>query len=329
MKIDKLWILFVGLVFVVAGYPCWAEDNYPNKPIELIIAYPAGGVVDLVSRVLGDKIREYLGQPILAINKPGGQGSVAAGDVINAKPDGYTLLATTAGWTTSILFTPSLPYNHTQLRAIGSPGFLTQLLCVSKDLPIKNLAELVDYARKNPGTFSIAVIGKGRAYYVFEFLKLKNQLTDAQLQVIPHQGDMPALMALLGKHVQAGITDHGTGGPHLRSGEIRVIAVLSKRRDPILPDVSTGGEQGLPEMDNAPPKSLYFAPSKTPDPIVKKLESAMEKALQDKEVREKLTRIAFTIDSMNSKDTDEWVNRDYKIWSDLVSSMKKEGLTGK
>lgn len=188
----KMYAIFIGLALIITGSQCWGGEVFPSKPIELIIAYPPGGPTDLAARIVAEKMREYLGHPVITLNNGGGQGSAAATQVANAKPDGYTLLATTAGMTTYTLYTPSLPYRHTQLRAFGSPASFTQVVSVHKDLPIRNLAELVDYAKKNPGTLSCAVIGKGRNYFAMEFLKIKNQLTDQHLQVIPYQGDRPA-----------------------------------------------------------------------------------------------------------------------------------------
>jgi tripartite-type tricarboxylate transporter receptor subunit TctC len=202
------------------------------------------------------------------------------------------------------------------------------VVSVDKDTPIRNLAELVDYAKKNSGILSCAVIGKGRNYFAMAFLKIKNQLTDQHIQVIPYQGDRPALMALLGKHVQVSVNDFSSVRSLIKAGEIRALAVLSPNRDPFSPEVPTSAEQGFPEMDTSS-RYLYFAPVKTPDPIVKKLESAVEKALQDKEVKERLKKIEIVADFMNSKNTQEWVDNDYKRWSNIIRVVSKGNLSSK
>ena len=134
-------LVVMGVVFFMTVSLCWASNDYPSKPIEINVAYPAGGTVDLCTRILAEKMQEYLGQPMVVICRPGGAGALAASEIVNAKPDGYLLLAITIGVTTRTLFNPSYPYRHTQLKPIGILGPITQGIWVDPDLPIKNLKD--------------------------------------------------------------------------------------------------------------------------------------------------------------------------------------------
>src|SRR4030043_1434523 len=144
MNLKKIWIILVGFgfIFMIAPSLCWTKD-YPNKPIEFVNPYAPGGSVDLSGRIIGEKMAEFLGQPIVIVSKAGGAGAVGTNYVANSKPDGYTILGITAGFVTRPLFDPRIPYRYTQFRSIGIPAKHENVLCVSKNLPIKNIADLI------------------------------------------------------------------------------------------------------------------------------------------------------------------------------------------
>jgi len=319
MNLKKIWIILVGFgfIFMIAPSLCWTKD-YPNKPIEFVNPYAPGGSVDLSGRIIGEKMAEFLGQPIVIVSKAGGAGAVGTNYVANSKPDGYTILGITAGFVTRPLFDPRIPYRYTQFRSIGIPAKHENVLCVSKNLPIKNIADLITYAKGNPGTLSYSISGKGGVTYLaMEYLKYKNNLTDVHLQCVPHQGDSPALLAILGNHVQVSATNIVLALQYIKSNSIRPIAILSKKRDPILQEVPTSVEQGFQDVV-ASSYYVWLTPVGTPDEIIKKLESAMEKALQDKGVQEKLLKIEITAGFMNSKETQTFLDNENKMWERII-----------
>jgi len=322
LDMKRTSFIFIMVVFIMVGSLSWAAEDYPKKPIEIIVPYPAGGTTDLSARIIGEKFKEYLGVPIVVINKPGGGGAVGAVHVIESKPDGYTILAHTFGVVLRPLFELSVPYRYTQLRPIGTLGPFEHIVCINKDLPIRNLPELVAYAKEHPGNLSYSVSGKGASSYIsIELLKIRAKLTDTHLQAISYPGDPAALMALRGKQVQMSVTTTSMALPHIKSKEIKAIAILSKERDPILPEVSTSIEQGFPEVI-ATSYYLYFAPQNTPNHIVEKLEKALERSLQDKGVQEKIKKIEMTIGFKNSRDTQVLMDTEYNKWSQLVKDGK-------
>lgn len=325
MNLNKIWIILVGFGFIFTPSLTWAKE-YPTKPIEVVNPYAPGGTNDLSIRIIGEKMAEFLGQPIVVVSKAGGAGAVGTNYVANSKPDGYTILGITAGFVTRPLYDPRVPYRYTQLKPIGIPAMHENVLCVSKALPIRNMAEFIAYAKGNPGTLSYSISGKGGVTYLaMEYLKYKNNLTDTHLQCIPHQGDAPALLAILGNHVQVSATTTAMALQHIKSNSIRPIAILSKKRDPILPDVPTSVEQGFQDIV-ASSYYVWLAPVETPNQIIKFLEIAMEKALQNKDVQEKLLKIEIPVEFMNAKETQIFLDNENKRWERII---KEANLTAK
>jgi tripartite-type tricarboxylate transporter receptor subunit TctC len=318
----RTWIIYIIVAFIMLSSTCWAAEDYPKKPIEIIVPYPAGGTTDLSARIIGEKFKEYLGVPIVVINKPGGGGAVGAAYAIESTPDGYTILAHTFGVVLRPLFELSVPYRYNQLKPIGVLGPFEHVVSINKDLPIKNLPELIAYAKDHPGTLSYSVSGRGASSYIsIELLKIRTKLTDLHLQAVSYPGDPAALLALRGKQVQMSVTTTSMALPHIKSKEIRAITILSKERDLLLPEVPTSIEQGFPDV-LATSYYLYFAPLKTPGPIVEKLEKTLEKALQDKGVQEKLKKIEMTVGFKNSTETQALMDSEYNKWSQLVKDGK-------
>lgn len=318
METKKVCIVVIGFLFAISSTVGWAKDDYPTKPIEVIIPYPPGGPVDLVARIVGEKMTEYLGQPIVVVSKAGGAGAVGTSFVAKSKPDGYTFLATSCGIVTRPLFDPTVPYRINEFVPIGIFQKFNHIILVTNNLPVRTLAELVDYAKKNPKTLSYGISGiGGTTYLAVELLKLKTQMTDIQLQCVPYAGDNPALVALIGNHVQVSATTVSPSLPHIKDKAIRPLAILNDKREPLLPEVPTTVEQGFPEVLAACYHCL-LAPAKTPQLIIKKLESAMEKALQDKAVKEQLGKIEFPADFVNSVDTQAFMDSDGKKWAEVI-----------
>ena len=315
-------VLLVTLALAVALTTSngWGKDDYPNKPIEIVIPYAAGGSADFILRIVAEKLKEHLGQPIIVSCKPGGAGAVGTSFVANSKPDGYTLLMHSCGIVTRPLFDPSSPYRYTQFTPVAMFELHGHLIAVRNDFPVKTLKELVDYAKKNPGAVSAGGSGIGGVNYLaMELLKLNTQMTDRDLQWVPHQGDVEPLVALLGNHIQASVTTLPPCKTYVSNKQIRPLAVLATKRDPLFPNVSTAIEQGFPEME-ADCYNALFAPAKTPEPIIKTIETAMQKALADKGVQENLGKIDFEAPSpfVGSKSIRAMQDQGDKKWADVI-----------
>jgi len=316
MKAKTAGIVLVTFLAVLGVSTGWAKDDYPTKPIQLICPYSVGGITDLSARLIAEKMGEFLGQPVLVVNKPGAGAALGTGYVAASKPDGYTILTTWTGVAVIVpLITPNLPYKMTELTPIGKSLVVDQLLLVNKDLPVKTLPELVAYGKQHPKTLSYGTAGVGTIPHLA--MEMINSQAQLDMQHIPYNSELQAVTALVGNHVHASILTYTISGPHIRSNAIRALAVLSPKRDPLLPDVPTSAEQGYPEIV-AIIYNILFAPAKTPAPIVKKLEDALEKTVRDKETKEKLEKMEYKVDFMNGKATQSLLEAETKKWSEVV-----------
>jgi len=317
LGMKKIGILMITLLSIFISASIWAaEDDYPNKPIQLICPYGAGGVTDVTARLIGDKMAEHLGRPILVVNKPGGGTALGTGFVAASKADGYTLLINmTGGFIVTPLITPNLPYKMSDLSPVGKVVTAGYLILVNKDLPVKTLNEFIAYVKKNPGTLSYGSPGVGTVdHLAMELLRMQTQL---DLQHIPYASQLPVITALMGNHVQAAPGTSSISLSYIKSGQIRALAALSEQRDPLLPDVPTTGEQGFPGL-TASVYNILYVPSKTPASIVKKLEGTLEKTLQDKGIREKFKDLNLKIDFLSSRETQAFLDDEVKKWSEVV-----------
>ena len=315
MNVKKIGLL-IGIMFIITASTGWAAEDYPNKSIQLVCPFSVGGITDLSARLLGEKMGEYLGQPVVVVNKPGAGAALGTAFVAGSKPDGYTIVTTFSGvFVLSPLINPNLPYKMADLIPIGRPLVVNQIMLVSKDLPVKTLPELAAYAKKNPKTLSYGTAGVGSLPHLV--MELFNYQAQTDLQHIPYNSELQAVTALVGNHVQVSVLAFTTSLPHVKSNAIRPLATLADKRDARLPELPTSGEQGFPEL-LASISNLILAPAKTSAPVLKKLEGTLEKTLRDNEVREKLEKMEYKVDFLNGRDTQTFLDNEVKRWSPVV-----------
>ena len=308
----KINALIFSLMFLLAAGAGWAADEYPTKPIQLICPFAAGGNSDLSARIVGGKMAEILRQPIVVLNKTGGGSSIGINFVAGSKPDGYTLLTASAGMVLIPMITPQLPYKMDDLVPIGRLVTWNNIMVVNKDIPANNLPEFIAYARKNPGTLSYSSSGVGNtSHFIGELINMETKL---DVQHIPYTGENPAITAVLGKHAHVTYTGLPSAQEHVRSGALKALAVFAAHRDPALPQVPTAVEQGFPGLI-ASSYHAFYAPAKTPPAILKKLEAALEKALQDKQVIKEIEAQRLTVAYLSSRDTRQFLENELKKWS--------------
>lgn len=316
MKTKTPGTILLGFLLMMVVSTGWAKDDYPNKQIQLICPYAVGGITDLSARILAEKMGELMSQPVIVVNKPGAGAALGTGFVAASKPDGYTILTTWTGVAVLVpLITPNLPYKMTDLTPIGKAMSVDQLLLVNKNLPVKNITELIAYAKEHPKTLSGGTAGVGTLPHLV--LEQLNTTAHIDIQHIPYNSELQAVTALAGNHVQVSVLTLTISDPHIRSNAIRALAVLSSKRDPALPQVATSAEQGYGEL-MASIYNILFAPVKTPAPILKRLEEVLEKTVHDKETRAKLEQMGYKIDFMNAKNTQGFLEAETKKWSSVV-----------
>ena len=276
------------LAALVVAVPLQATaQTYPNKPVRLIVPFPAGGTTDLLARAMAQKFSEALGQQFVVDNRPGAGGNIGADIVAKSAPDGYTLLMGTVG---THAINPSLyakmPYDHVKdfvpvVLVAGVPN----VLVVNPGVPVKTVAELIKAAKDQPGSINFASSGNGTSIHLSG--ELFKSLTGVQMAHIPYKGSAPALTDLLGGQVQIMFDNLPSALPHIKSGKLRALAVTSSKRAPALPDLPTIAESGVPGFE----ASSWFgilAPAGTPRDIVMRINVEANKALQSAEMKEKL-----------------------------------------
>jgi tripartite-type tricarboxylate transporter receptor subunit TctC len=314
-------IFILSFVFI-PFFSSWAQEGYPNKPIQIIVPFAAGGSLDFFCRLLAEKFRENLSQPVLVVNKPGATGAMASGYVGTSKPDGYNLYASAgASFGYLHIMNPNFSYRLNDFTSIAAFARFLQVVVVHKDLPVKTFSEFVAYAKKNSGILSYCSTGYASGdHLAFELLKLVVNLPP-DIQHIPYPGVAPAMTALLGNQVQLGILPFsGLIVKQIDSGMIRALAVLSPKRSPFRPDIPSMVELGYPELVTSYYLSFWVT-AKTPDAIVKKLEDTTQRATEDKEVQEKIEKMYHEVAFLNSKDLRKYAEEQVSKWGTLIKKL--------
>ncbi|GAA4338471.1 tripartite tricarboxylate transporter substrate binding protein [Variovorax defluvii] len=264
--------LFKALLAVGAGLAMSAgqAQTYPSKPVTLVVGFAPGGSADILARLVAQKLGDSLGQPVVVDNKPGAGATIATAAVASAKPDGYTLLMVTSGHAGSAALYPKLSYDTIRgFEPVAKVGASPVLIVAPASGPFKQLKDVIDTARKNPGKLNYAAGGGGATTTSLAAEFLKNE-AKIDMVMVPYKGSGPALTALLAGEVDLGFDIPSSALPHVRSGKLVPLAVTTRSRSNVLPDVPTVAEQGLKGFE----VTGWFgvlAPAGTPQPIVARL----------------------------------------------------------
>lgn len=311
------------LAFSASGVSA-AGENFPNKPITVVVPFAAGGSLDVTARILAPKMRDYLGQPIVVLNKPGGGSSVGARTVATADPDGYTIfLASGSAYGYMHLLIPGYTLELKDFAPIAGIATNTSVFAVNGKLPVKTLPELLDYAKKNPGKVNFCTTGvNGLNHLQLEqlkgIIKERGPWKGVELTHVPYNGLAPAVVALKENVVQACTLPFSSIVKKLDGNGIRIIAVMRPKRLPSIAQVPTTGEEGFPELDDNEAMVNVTAPAGTPQPVLAKLEDALRKALQDPETHQKLEDLDVQPGFVDSKATKEWLEQDVRKFSSII-----------
>ena len=291
---------------------------YPNRPIKIVVPFPAGGPTDGMARIISDRLGTVLGQSIIIENRGGGAGgSVGAKVVASADPDGYTILLTPGG---SLTTGPAVHKNlgYDPLKAFVPVGLVMetpQAVSVHPDLPVKTMAELVAYAKANPGKISFGSQGFGVGpHLMLELFKLEAGI---KMTHVPYRGTAPMLTALLTGEVQLAIDPTTTSLTHIQSGKIRALAVASATRTPALPNVPTTVEAGYPKLVS-PFWLGVVAPAGTPPAIVAKLNAAFREALGAPETRDRLANFGAEAKIGTPEEFGKLIANELALWQGVV-----------
>lgn len=263
-----------------------SAQSYPNQPVRIVVPFAAGGAVDTVARVVGQKMSESLGQPVVIENKPGAGGNLAADTVARSAPDGYTILLTTNGHAISPSLYRTLPFDVMKdfipvTQLIESP----LLVVASNKLPVSSLKDLVKLAKEKPGGLNYGSTGVGNPLHLsMEMLK---KATGMDVAAIPYKGDAPLNTALISGEVDLAIVPVATGRANVENKVVKGLAVTTAQRSKALPDLPTVAEQGVAGYDTGSWQG-FFVPANTPRDVVQRIYQETKKALEAPDVRERL-----------------------------------------
>jgi tripartite-type tricarboxylate transporter receptor subunit TctC len=311
--------LFIAVAALAAAFTSVQAQDFPTRPITLVIPFAPGGSTTIVGRGVAEKMSTLLGDKIIVDNRPGAGGTVGTRAVAKSEPDGYTLLL---GYTGTLAIGPSLYKNvgydpRKDFAPIGLIGNAPNSLVVNPSFPAKTVAELITYAKANPGTVNFGSAGAGTASHITgEYFARAAGIT---LVHIPYKGTGPALTDLLGGHIPMAFAPIPASHTNVAAGKLRALAVTSTTRSGLLPDVPTIAESGLPGFD----ASLYYglaAPAGTPRPIIDKLNKALRDALASDEVKRQLGNDGTDITPGSPEDYAALIDKDEKKWAQLVKA---------
>jgi len=309
----------VAAVFMLAASSGAVWADYPDHPIRMVVPSGAGGVTDLLARVLGQKLGTLLGQPVVVENKPGATGVIGSQQVAQAKPDGYTLLFAFPSHVANPSIKKSLPYDTVNdFAPIVQVGRVTEIVLVDKDSDIKSVEDLIKKARADDRQLNYGSVGAGSQGDICTLVFLSQ--ADINMTSVAYKGEPEMLTALLRNDLQVAFTSPPAALPMIRSGKVRALAVSSADRLPLLPDTPTVGEAGLPGYDVTGWNAL-FAPNGTPKAVVDTLNQAVNEALQDPEVSKQFLALGIPTIGGSPEQLQQAVERDIALISKTLSDV--------
>ena len=303
------------LIFLAAALPASAQ-NYPVRPVKLVVAFAPGTTSDIIGRLIAEKLTQQMGQPFVVENRTGAGGTIGAESVARAEPDGHTLLLSTAALPVSAHVYPNLRYDTAKdFASVTVISHSPLLLAANVDFPPKSVQELIQYAKANPGKLSFGSAGVGTSHHLTgEKFKLD---TGVDMIHVPYKGSGPAHIDLMGGQIQMMFDNIVALIGHVRSGKVRALAVSSAKRHPLLPDVPTIQEAGVKGFETV----AWFgvvAPAGTPRPIINRLNAEVLKAMKLPDVEKRLLDSGSDIIGNTPEQADQFLRAEVQKWGTVV-----------
>ena len=307
-----LVLIACALVSATAG-----AQQFPSKPVRIINPFAPGGATDIIARTMAQKLTEMWGQAVVVENRAGASGAIGVEMVAKAPPDGYTLLiATQTTHAANPALYPKLPYDAAKdFAPLTLAGSTPLALMVKPSLPVSNVKELIDYARKQPGKLVYASGGNGTSQHLTT--ELMKSMSKTYMLHIPYRGAGPAMTDLLGGQVDLMFDNLPTALPHIKAGKLRGLAVTTAARSPLAPDLPTMAESGLPGFELAT-WFAFFAPAATPKPIVDKISTDMRRVLAQPDMKERLAAIGVDIRASSPDELAAFQRSEQAKWGKIV-----------
>jgi tripartite-type tricarboxylate transporter receptor subunit TctC len=317
MKRRTLLQSLTAFPLAAAGLSARSQAGFPDRPVRVVVPFAAGNTLDISLRQVAEVLKQNTGQPLIVDAKPGGSGIIAAQTVMQAPPDGYTLLlANTSMFTINPHTFSKLPYDpEKNFKPVTNFLGTAMVMAVHASVPADNVAEFVAWAKANPGKVSFASFTAGNSSHFAGVIL--NQRAGLDMTHVPFNGTPPAVQNLVGGQVNAAFLPLLAVKPHVESGKVKVIAITSPQRSALAPNLATFREQGYPELDIYIWSSIA-APAGTPDAVIARLNTEFVKALRSAEIRDKWAAMAFEPMPATPEETARFAQAESKRWAEAV-----------
>jgi tripartite-type tricarboxylate transporter receptor subunit TctC len=307
----KLARLIFAFMLSLASVTSFAQQ-YPTKPVRVVLHFPAGGSTDVVTRILAQALTEAMGQPFVVENKLGADGAIAAAQVMQSAPDGYTLFVAT---NTAMMQVPLLkkdpPYDPiSAFTPISLVGRYTFVLVITPNLPVKNMHEFIAYARANPGKINFATYSSASQLAYAQIVKTAN----VDMLRVPYKGEAPSIIDVLGGQIHAVFATPTVTLSHIREGRLRALAITTPTRSPLLPEVPTTVEAGMPPI-NVEFFAALFGPAKLPPEIATRLSKELNTIIAKPQIREQVDKHGFALAASTPEELRAFVKQQLGAWS--------------
>ena len=317
-------LLAIVLALMIVPFVARAQD-YPARPITLVVPFAPGGGVDQMARLIGGKLEQRLGKSVVIENKPGAGSIIAATYVLKSNPDGYTLLMAPAPtMAVNVSLYKNLPYDPTtDFSLVGLLSGTPFVLMVNVDLPVKSVPELLAYAKANPDKMTFASAGPGVPHHLF--MELFMSMTGMKASHVPYRGSLPALNDLVAGHIPMMFSDLGPATGLLEAKRVRPLGISTRTRHPAFPDIPPLAEAGVPGYEAVSWQAIA-APAATPRPILDKLNAEITAVLAMPEVKEQTLKYGFLpLENRSVDDLKEFVKTEIGRWGKVV---REAGIAG-
>ncbi|GJG97954.1 tripartite tricarboxylate transporter substrate binding protein [Cupriavidus pauculus] len=315
-------IAIAAMTATLAAFPSVAADAFPNRPIRLIVPFAPGGSVDIAGRLITEAWGKQLGQPVVADNRAGASGNIGMDQLAKSKPDGYTLAINNVALAVNPALFAKLPFDTARdFASVGTMGTSQHVLVVSNTLPAKDVKALVASAKAQPGKLSFGSAGSGSTFHMAaELFK-----TEAGVDIlhVPYKGGGPALVDTIAGQVQMSFPVLSAALPQVQGGKLRALAVTGPKRSPLMPDVPTMAEAGLPNY-RFETWFIVSAPAGTPKDVLAKLNQTLNAALAQPELKARLIKEGFEPLTMSPTQADAMLRKEMVRWAAVV---KQAGIT--
>jgi len=311
----RLLVAVTAVLGTALGPATAQEPGYPSRPVRIIVAFPVGGLLDTVSRIVGDKLTMVLGQQFIIESRPGAGGTLATAAVARAEPDGYTLMMINDNHAVNPSVFKNIPYDSVKdFAPIGFVGSAPMALSANARLPVRTVQDLIELTRQQPGKISYASVGIGSASH------LAGELFAAKAGVrmlhVPFRGGAPALNDLVAGHVDTMFVTAVVGGQHMKTGALTPLALAAAARFETLPEVPTMAEAGYPL------EAAYWfglaAPAGTPQAVLARLESALTQVLTMPDLRKRMTEMGAVVTPLGSRQFGDYIRTEMDKWADVI-----------